>query len=99
MFENWVLGRICGPKRDQVTRQWRRLNNEVFTDQYCTPKMFAVIKSRRMGWAGHVTRTGDRVGACKGLVGDLREKDSLQDLLVDGTRIFKWMLMEQDRRA
>ena len=46
-----------------------------------------------------MTRTGDRVGACRVLVGDLRERGSLQDLLVDGTRIFKCMLMEQDRRA
>jgi len=48
---------------------------------------------------GHVTRTGDRVGACRVLVGGLTERDSLQDLLVDETRIFRWMLMEQDRRA
>ena len=88
-----VFGRICGPKRDVVTREWRRLHNEVFTDRHRTPKMFRVIKSRRMGWAGHVARTGDRVGACRVLVG------YLQDLLVDETRIFKWMLAEQDRRV
>jgi hypothetical protein len=98
VFENWVLGRICGPKRDEVTGECRKLH-EVFTDQYRSPKMFRVIKSRIMGCAGHVTRTGDRVGACRVLVGDLREWGSLQDLLVDGTRIFKWVLMEQYRRA
>jgi len=47
VFENWVPGRICGPKRDEVTGQWRRLHDEVFTDQYCSPIMFPVIKSRR----------------------------------------------------
>jgi hypothetical protein len=73
VFENWVLGSICGPKRDWVTRVWRKLHNEVFTYQYRSPKMFRVIKSRRMGWPGHETRTGNRVGACRVLVGDLSE--------------------------
>jgi hypothetical protein len=61
--------------------------------------MFLVINSRRIGWAGHVTKTDDRIGACRVLVRDLRERDSLQDLLVNGTSIFKWMLKEQDRSA
>jgi len=87
VFENWVLGRICGPKTDEVTGECRRLHNEMFTGQYRSPKMFRVINSRRMGWAGHVTRRGYRVGACRVLVADLRERDSLQDLLVDGSRI------------
>jgi hypothetical protein len=69
VFENCVLWRICGSKRDVVTGEWRRLYDGVFTDQYRSPKMLRVIKSRRMGWAGHVTRTGDRVGACRVLVG------------------------------
>jgi hypothetical protein len=87
-----------GAGEDGVTGEWRRLH-EVFTDQYCSPKTFRLIKSRRMGWAGHVTRTGDRVGACRVLVGDLRERGSLQDLLVDGTNrliITKQLPAEKD---
>jgi hypothetical protein len=55
-FENTVLRRIFGPKRDGVTREWRKLHNEELNDQYCSPNIVRVIKSRRMRWAGHVAR-------------------------------------------
>jgi hypothetical protein len=57
VFENRVLRRIFGPKRDEVTGQWRRLHNEEF-DLYSSPNIVRVIKSRRMRWAGHVARVG-----------------------------------------
>jgi hypothetical protein len=49
-----VLRRIFGPKRDEVTGEWRRLYNEELNDLYCSPNIIRVIKSRRMRWAGHV---------------------------------------------
>ena len=58
MFENMVLRRIFGPKRDEVTGEWRRLHNEERNDFYCSPNIVRVIKSRRMRWAGHVARMG-----------------------------------------
>jgi len=58
LFENRVLRRIFGPKRDEVTRKWRNLHNEELNDLYSSPSIVGVIKSRRMRWAGRVARTG-----------------------------------------
>ena len=58
VFENRVLRRILGPRRDEVTGEWRRLHNEELNDLYCSPNIVRVIKSRRMRWAGHVARMG-----------------------------------------
>ena len=58
MFGNRVLRRIFGPKRDEVTGVWRKLHSEELNDLYSSPNMVRVIKSRRMGWAGHVARMG-----------------------------------------
>jgi hypothetical protein len=74
VFENRVLRRIFGPKRDEVTGEWRRLHNEELCDLYSSPNVIQVIKSRRMGWAGHVACMGDRRGAYRVLVGGLRER-------------------------
>ena len=57
MFENRVLRRIFGPKRDEVTGEWRKLHNEL-NNLYFSPNIVRVIKSRRMRWAGHVARMG-----------------------------------------
>jgi hypothetical protein len=56
--ENWVLKRIFGPRRDEATGEWRKLNNEKLNDLYCSPNIVGVIKWRRMRWAGHVARMG-----------------------------------------
>jgi hypothetical protein len=53
VFENRVLRRVLGPKRDEVTGEWRKIHNEEL-NLYCTPNIVRVIKSRRMRWAGHV---------------------------------------------
>ena len=53
--EKMVLRRIFGPKRDEVTGEWRKLHNEGLNDLYCSPNMVPVIKSERTEWAGHVT--------------------------------------------
>jgi hypothetical protein len=59
MFENRVLRRMFGPKRDEVTGEWRRLHNEELNDLYSSPTIIRVIKSRRMRWAGNVARMGE----------------------------------------
>ena len=56
VFENRVLRRIFGPRRDEVTWEWRKLHNEEVSDLYCSPNIFRVIKSIRMEWARHVER-------------------------------------------
>jgi hypothetical protein len=58
VFENRVLRRIFGPKRDEVTGEWRRLHNREFYALYFSPNIIRVIKSRRLRWAGHVARMG-----------------------------------------
>ena len=62
-MENRVLGRIFGPKRDEVTGEWRKLHNEELNDLYCSPNIIRVIKSRRLRWTGHVACNGDMRGA------------------------------------
>jgi hypothetical protein len=64
-----VLRRILVPKRDQVTREWRRLHNEELFVLYFSPDIIRVNKSRILRWAGHVARTGARRGACRISVG------------------------------
>ena len=69
VFENRVLRRIFGPKRDGVTGDWRKLHNEELNDLYSSPNIVQVIKSRRMGWAGHVARMEEGRGVRRVLVG------------------------------
>jgi hypothetical protein len=69
IFENRVLGRIVGPKRDEVTGEWRKLHNEELNDLYSLPNLMRVTKSRRMRWAGHVARMWEGRGVYKVLVG------------------------------
>jgi hypothetical protein len=63
VFENRVLRRIFGPKRDEVTGGWRKLNNEKLHGFYSSPRMIKMIKSRRMGWAGYVARMVEKTSA------------------------------------
>jgi len=58
VFENRVLRRIFGPKRDEVTGGWRRIRDEGLNDLYSSPNSIRVIKSRKKRWAGHVARVG-----------------------------------------
>jgi hypothetical protein len=69
VFENRVLRRIFGPKSSKETGEWRRLHNEELNDLYSSPNIIRVIKSRRMRWARHVARMGEKRGAYRILVG------------------------------
>jgi hypothetical protein len=61
--------RIFGPKRDEVSGKWRNLHKEELRDLYSSPSIIRIIKSRRMSWAGHVARMGEKRNACRLLVG------------------------------
>jgi hypothetical protein len=65
-FENRVLRRIYGKKRDEVTEGWRKRHNEELRNLYSAPNIIRMIKSRRMRWAGHVARMGILVGKPEG---------------------------------
>jgi hypothetical protein len=69
VFENRVLRRIFGLKRDEVTGEWRRLHNEELYGLYSSPNIIRVIKSRRMRWEGYVAPMGEGRGAYRILVG------------------------------
>jgi hypothetical protein len=69
VFENRVLRRVFGPKRDEVTGEWRKLHNEGLSDRYSLPNFLQVVKSRRMRGAGHVARMGEPRGVHRVVVG------------------------------
>jgi hypothetical protein len=96
VFENRVLRRIFGPKRDEETGEWRRLHKEELTDLYSTPNIIRVTKSRRMGWASHVARVREREMHTGFWWGDLREGDHLGDPGVDRRIILKWIFKKWD---
>jgi hypothetical protein len=109
VFENRVLRRVFGPKRNEVTREWRRLHNEELNDLYPLPNILRVVKSRRMRWAGHVARMGEERGVHRVLVGKPEEKRPLgilgrrwennimTDLQEVGGGHGDWMELAQDR--
>ena len=75
MFENRVLKRVFGSKRDEVTGEWRKLHNEELNDLYSLPNIVRAVKSSRMRWAGHVAHMGGRIVVCTGCWwGSLRER-------------------------
>jgi hypothetical protein len=74
MFENSVRTRVFGPRRDEVTGEWRKLHNEELNDLYSSPSIVRVIKSRRMRWAEHVERMRERRGVYRVLVGKTEGK-------------------------
>ena len=73
VFENRVLRRIFGPRKEEVTGEWRRLHNEELRDLYSLPNIVRVIKSRRMRWAGHVARMGEERNSIGSWWGNRRE--------------------------
>jgi hypothetical protein len=77
VFKNKVLRGVFGPKRDQVTGEWRKLHNEEINDLYSLPNIVRVVKSRRMRWAGHVAHMGEERGVHRVLVGKPEGKRQL----------------------
>jgi hypothetical protein len=69
VFENRALRRIFGPQRDGLSGGWRKLHNEELHNLYSSPNIIRIIKTRRMRWAGHVARMGEKRNVCRLLVG------------------------------
>jgi len=108
VFENRVL-KVFGPKRDEVTGEWRKLHNEELNDLYSLPNIVRVVKSRGMRWAGHVAHMGKDRGVHRVLVGKPEGKRPLgrprrrwednikMDLQEVGGGRADWMELAQDR--
>jgi hypothetical protein len=84
VFENRVLRRIFGPKRDEVMGEWRKLHSGELHNLNSSPDIIRQIKSRRMRWARHVARMGEGRNVYRVLVGKSRGKNHLKDQGVDG---------------
>jgi hypothetical protein len=109
VFENRVLRRIFGPKRDGVSGGWRKLHNEEHHNLHSSQSIIRIIKSRRMNWAGHVARMGEKRNVYRLLVGKPEGKRPLgrprcmwidnikMDLLEIGLNIVDWIGLAQDR--
>jgi len=96
VFENRVLRKVFGPKRDEVTGEWSKLHNEELNDLYSSPNIVRVIKSRRMRWAGHVARMGQGRGVYRVLVGKPEERRHWGYPGVDGRIILGWIFGKWD---
>ena len=104
-----MLRRVFGPKRDEVTGEWRKLHNEELSDLFSLPNTVQVVKSRRLRWAGHVARMGEERGVHRVLVGKpegkrplgrprRRWEDNIKlDLQEVGGDGGNWMELAQDR--
>ena len=109
VFENMMLRRIFGLRRDEVTGECRRLHKEELNDLYSSPNIVRVIKSRRMRWAGHVACMGEERGVYRVLMGKPEGKRPLErprrrwmdnirmDLLEVGCGYMDWIGLAQDR--
>jgi hypothetical protein len=109
VFGNSVLRRIFGPKRDEVTGEWRKLHDEELHILYSSPNIIRQIKSRRMRWAGHVARLGEERNMYKVLMGKPEGKRPLErprhrwedgirmDLRKIGWGSLDWIQLAQDR--
>ena len=97
-----------GPKRDEVSGEWRKLHNEELRDLYSLPSIVQVVKSRRMSWAGHVARMGEGRGVHRVLVGKpegkrplgrprRRWEDNIKMALREVGGVGDWMELAQDR--
>jgi hypothetical protein len=109
VFENRVLRRIFGPKRDEVTGEWRKLHNGELHNFYSLPDIIRQVKSRRMGWSGHVARVKEGRNLYRDLVGKQEGKRPLErprrrwedgikmDLREIGWGGVEWIHLAQDR--
>jgi len=109
VFENMVLRKIFGSRRDEVTGEWRRLHNEELNDMYSSPNILRVTKWIRMRWAGHVVSMGEERGVYRVLVGKQEGRrplgrprrrwvDNIRlDLQEVGCGYMDWIGLAQDR--
>ena len=109
VFENRVLRKVFGPKRDEGTGEWRKLHNEELNDLYYLPNIVRVVKSRRMRWTGHVAHMGEDRVVHRVLVGKpegkrplgrprCRWEDNIKMALQEvGRGRGDWMELAQDR--
>jgi len=108
VFENRVLSRVFGSKRDEVTRKWRKLLNEELRDLYALPNIVRVVKLRRMRWAWHMARMGEGRGVHRVVVGKpegksplgrprRRWEDNIKMDLREVGGVGDWMELAQDR--
>jgi hypothetical protein len=109
VFENRVLRRIFGPKRDGVTGGWRKLHNEELHNLYSSPSIIRIIKSRKMRWLGHVAGMGEKRNVYRLLVGKPEGRRPLgrqrrrwidnikTDLLEMKLSVVDWIDLAQDR--
>jgi hypothetical protein len=109
VFENRVLKRIFGPKRDGVTGGWRKLHNDALHNLCSSPSIIRIIKSKRMRWTGHVARMGEKMNVYRLLVGKPEGKrplgrprrrwiDNIKiDLSEIGLNVVDWIGLAQDR--
>ena len=107
--QNMVFRRLFGPRRYEVTEEWRRLHSEELNDLYSSPNIVRVMKWRRMGWVGHVARMGEERGAYRVLVGKPEGKrpvgrprrrwvdNNRMDLQEVGCGYVDWIGLAQDR--
>jgi hypothetical protein len=91
VFENRVVRRVYGPKRDKLTGEWRKLHNEELNDLYSLPKIVRVVKSRRMRWAGHVASRGWIEVYTECWWGSLRERGHWGDQDVNVRILLRWI--------
>jgi hypothetical protein len=109
VFENRVLRRMFGPKRDRLAGAWRKLHNEELHSLYSSPSIIIIIKLRRMRWAEHVARMGEKRNVYMFLIGKPERKRPLgrprrwwidnikMDLLEIGLSAVYWIGLGQDR--
>jgi hypothetical protein len=108
-LENRVLSRIFGPKRDEVTGEWRKLHNEELHDLYSSPSIIRIIKARMKRWAGHIDQMGEKRNTYRLLVGTPERRRPLgrprhrwldnirMDLVEVGWGDMDWIGLTQDR--
>ena len=96
VFENMVLRRIFGPRRNEVTGEWRRMHNEELSDLYSSPNIVRVIKSIKMRWAGHVARMGEERAVYRVLVRKPDGRNHWGNLGVDGWIILGRISRKED---